>query len=748
VRALAGHKAAVWSVAFAPKGNVLASGDRDGSVRLWDTAEGRTTHTAQAAGPVTALAFSAGGEEVACGTSSASVLLWAPANDRRLKLAHGRWVNAVRFRDGESALAVASFDGAVTLWDTPTGRRRPLPDPGDPFAPPAEPAVTPDGKVQADPFGNTINVLDPSVTRIRHKLEGHRHRVSVVALSADGRRLASGSDDGTIRLWDPATGRELGELRGHTLGVRALSFAPDGKLLASGACDASVRLWDVDAGQERATCRGHTSTVAYLAFSGDGTALASSGPDRTVCLWDVAAHKLRRRLEGVAGKAPFGPPRDAEVAGLALSRDGGLLALIADHFILKLVDAATGAERGSAREVSGPLCFSPDGKLLVSGGGNPGGRVWTTDPLKVAIPLGPGYLRSVAILPDGKTLATVDFNGNAARWDLATGKGYTLWAHQSEILALAVSPDGKALAAAGGYENTAGELKVWDLATAAPRFAPDMGKQPVTCLAYSPDGKTLAAGGHDGSVRLWDVATGKELPGPPKVIGGINALAFTPDGKTLAVGRRWFSEADRSWALRDVQLWDVEKGKERARLTGHETGVTRLAISPDGKRLASASFSGEIKLWDLDTAKELRTLAGHKAIVWGLAFSPDGATLASASGEPKPNPGVTAGVVKLWDADTGEERLSLKMEDAIATAVAFTPDGKTVLATDWRGQLRGWDARDGKPRLSGFVALGAANRALLFTPDGKQLITAGGDRKIRFWDVSRLGSDFPLSARP
>lgn len=259
--------------------------------------------------------------------------------------------------------------------------------------------------------------------------------------------------------------------------------------------------------------------------------------------------------------------------------------------------------------------------------------------------------------------------------------------HKDRILAVAFTKDGKLMATAGA--DDAGEMALWDVKGAKKKFDLHGHKESVWSVAFTPDGKTLISScSADKSLRFWNVETGKQIAkvdDPPQPFW---RLAVSPDGEKLAVAL-WNESPEETGT---VLLYDMAlPPKLRSKLEGHAGSVRSLAFSPDGSTLAAASgkaadssgvvwLSGEVRLWDPTTGKLTRTLKGHDGEIKAVAFSPDGATLATAArlwGDPAS--GVPdSGEVKVWDLPTGKVRASAKYDPNGLWSATFSPDGRLL----------------------------------------------------------------------
>jgi WD40 repeat protein len=668
-----------------------------GEVILWDARSGKRVRTFLGGGSVS---FHPGGKLLATAGADETVLVYDVDTGAEVATlpGHAGRVGAVRFSPDGKLLAVASWKVVVAegqspssrrsihLWDTATWKAAPVPAPlaGDDGG---LGEFSPDGKRLATLHDRQAKVWDVASGSLVRTLAGHRQDLTDVHFSADGRRLATASMDGSLRLWDLATGAEQQRFAGHGP-VYWTRFAPPGadgiERLLSGGEDGSVRVWDPRSGQYPLLLHGHRAHVTGVAFGREGRLLTSAPEEGTAIVWDARTGRPLLRL-----------PCHAYAAA-----------------------------------------FSPDGKWIAAGGGtaSPGSpgelTLWNADTGR-PLPGLPGrparFVTALAFSPDGKRLVTAagDFRrgeaGEVTLWELAGRKAVASRPFPGAcVQSVAFRPDGQALALAGSD----GVVRLCEPTALVELHTLRGPGEAVKSVAFSPDGRSVAAGMADGIVIVWDSVTRAER-WRRRARGSIAGLAFSPDGTCLAG-----ATASLLTPERQVLLWDADRGQEKLILPGGYT----VAFSPDGSRLAAAhadatAHRGDVVVWDAIPAEEALTLRGHGGIVFGLAYRPDGRQLAAGHAD---------GGIHVWNPATGQETRVLKGHDGPVAAVAFSPNGDRLASVGVDSLVRVWDTASGRAVavLEGHRRPGTQLWGVAFHPDGRRLASCGHDGTIQFWDLA------------
>ena len=287
---LEGHTDAVRSVAFSPDGGMLASGSFDGTIKLWNVANGDLINTLEGhEEAVRGVAFSPDGKRLASASFDQTVNIWSLPNGELLHSfhAHAASINKILFTPGkDNTIATASLDNSIRIWDIETGEMvAELADGHEEGI--LSIAYSPDGALLASGGVDHLIRIHDIDGNLLSFMGSHANYVYDLAFSPAGDVLASASIDTNIGLWDPQSGEQIRLLEEHQGAVQTIAFSPNGELLASGASDGVIMLWNPEQKIPLTTLDAHERGVLSLAFSPNGKWLASSSADQTVRLWQV-----------------------------------------------------------------------------------------------------------------------------------------------------------------------------------------------------------------------------------------------------------------------------------------------------------------------------------------------------------------------------------------------------------------------------------------------------------------------------
>ena len=510
LKTLRGHFSRVWTIAFSPDGQMLASGSDDQTIRLWNAHDGTclTVLPGHTSG-VTSVRFSPNGQLLASASEDSSIRLWSVDRKTSLKTlqGHTRWVRAVAFSPDGQTLASGSDDHTVRLWEVKTGTCRQTLSGHTGWV--TSLSFSPNGQTLASSSEDaSVRLWSVQEGTCFQLLQGPSSCVWEVAFNPDGQTLASGSADRSARLWDVQDGTCLKTFQGQTSGVTSVSFSPDGSMLASGSYDALVRLWNL----QQETCSkdmpGHTNWIWTVAFHPNGQMLASGSNDRTVRLWDVRDGSCLRTLQGHTGW----------VLSVAFSPDGHTFASGSNDRTVRLWDVRDGTYLRTLQGHTGwvwAVAFSPDGHTLASGSNDHTVRLWDVRDGSCLRTLQghTGWVLSVAFKPDGQTLATSSLDCSVRFWHVQDGTCLaTLHNHTNGVRSVAFSPNGRILAS-GSDDQT---IRLWDVRDGTCQKVLQGHTSRVCSVQFSPVDVSLPSGAdpilisgsQDETIKLWNPTTG------------------------------------------------------------------------------------------------------------------------------------------------------------------------------------------------------------------------------------------------
>ncbi len=618
----------------------------------------------------------------------------------RAVLDHGARVTAMAWSSDSKFLASGGTDGAVRLWEWPSGKMHH--ELTKISAPVTSLTWSPDGDLASGHSDGTALTWDSGTWRVkanRHVPPGPQGPVqTLVAFSSRGSLAIGAREDVFIfERGSSAVSRQ----KHFQLPISSLAWAPDGGQLAfaspgtvAGQGGPYAGCWDVSGNRIRMILRGESDTIDAVAWLADGNTIAANGINGTIFLWDEAGGRVSGRLT-----------RRRKGHGLlAASSIGGRLASSRDESAVCAWDPAherlLAVHRGHTQRVTS-LAWSPDGKVLATGSLDETIRIWEASfESPGAVDSDAATVGSVAWSPDGSVLASASPDG-ILLLDQETGKETAVMRPQEDLgiaVQLEWSAPGSHLTLVDDFFGEE-RIRIVELSSGAWSRLEYVG----TAFAWSPVGSTLAVNGGDGIILIDADTRGRKLLEPcsgfeailrsglyqwvrdtrvlPGHAGDVSTIAWSPSGSLLASG-------DNSGT---IVVWNPRRRRSmHARFKGGEGTIRRLSWSPEEQWLASTGDQGTVRLWDVPRKRPGCVISADAYL---LCFSPVGHMLAT---------GGTTGL-RLWDTETGQEQTSPnERPSAPLAALAWSQDGRFITTAGQDGSVRVFESHNGNLLASAF----------------------------------------------
>jgi WD40 repeat protein len=605
-----------------------------------------------------------------------------------VRFRHTAVVHAVAFSADGKLLATSGDDHSlVVIWDRATGRKLRQFEVGGKCDPPGPFCFSPDAKRL---YGSTMS----------------------------GREMR-------LYAWDVETGAEARDLPRRPAGTRVFSYSPDGREVLLLLERKEIVRWDIEKGKELGRYPRPEGELLTVARVGERLLVPRfAGP--SLGMWDAAQKKQLWSEQAPREKEQPGPT-------MAFSADGKLFAVETPARTISVYESLTGKVvrrlQGGVGKSYYSLCISPDGRTVAGSNDDGSLRLWDLESgrERARIPTLQGWETRVFFAPDSKTFATGGSNNAHAvlLWETATGKPIEPFlGHTSPVSSVSFSTDGRTVATSSWLGDPV--VRFWDPQTGRllrSLVTPNGGG--VSAVAFSPDGKTLAVCDSSGEkVRILDVGTARERHALAGHAARCTCMAFSPDGQRVASGDDFYNRTGNYEGR--LCIWDAKAGKLVRQIQGIPGAIQRVLFTSDGRHVLAAANG--VHVYEVDTGRLVCEPFQAGSRVRGLALSPDGRLLATADDRPS---------CRLWELAT-RRQIPLRVPNGWSSDVAFAPDGRTLVFRGLTGEVVLFHCPSGET-VGTLPGDAEVDSPFVFSPDGRRLATPRyAESSVLIWDVSRL----------
>jgi WD40 repeat protein/uncharacterized Zn finger protein (UPF0148 family) len=586
---------AINPVAMTAAGSWFATGGSDGQISVWHAGTNIYSTNLNLARAVTGVAFDAKGGTLAAGDQGGVVQLFdLKAGRPVLSLkAHSNAVERLCFAPDGSVLVTAGSDATLRFWNLPTGKA--IGEPVQLNTRVMEMEFSPDSKLlMARPDENIVWVYQAATARPHLEPIWEGGAIPNAHFTADSQRLFVSSRAFVVRTWDVRGGRNAMRSLSHS-NVAVVALSPDGKRLASGG-EKSICVWNLADGEQPAAQLPVESSVYQVTFSPDGSRLVANHGNAELRAWStkdfqlLSAHKVPGlvawEFQGTSG---------SQIILAATNGSIGQFDLDTTNPVAEISHVDTAIQLAEFKPDRTALALKPPVGLC---------SLYDVATGKKAAPLDfrIGLLRIADFTPDGRFGVSPSVEGVARVWDTKTGKVLlSSMRHQGVVAHAVFSPNGK-LVATAGRDN---EARIWDAQTGRVTVPPLVHRASVHQVRFSEDSKRLVTVARDATMRVWDVESGQPLTDVllcQRFVDG-NALSFTENGDTLIAAG--FDNTIQLWrvpmALGPMPTWLLELADAQAGLTyaedGNPTTIPVEELYARKRRLSESKATDAYTVW-------------------------------------------------------------------------------------------------------------------------------------------------------